>query len=236
MVEKLHKWFSPNLGRDVEMLIFGEKGIPIILFPTSMGRYFENKDFKLIDSAAWFVENGFFKIYCPDGIDSHSWYNKKVHPSDRVKNHIWYDSMLYQEVVPSIQRETGINRIVTAGCSFGGYHALNFAFRHPDVVKNVICMSGAFDIKDQLDGYYDENVYFNNPPDYLPNAQNQLFKDMMVYLGSGEIDACLEPNIKMAELLGSKGIQNWLDIRKGAKHDWPVWREMFPHYLSMIKY
>jgi esterase/lipase superfamily enzyme len=67
--EHLHRWYSPKLSRDIEVLAFGHRGYPVILFPTSMGRFYENKDFKLIESANWYLDNGFIKIYCPDGID-----------------------------------------------------------------------------------------------------------------------------------------------------------------------
>jgi esterase/lipase superfamily enzyme len=233
--EHYHKWYSPSLNRDIEVLAFGTHGYPVILFPTSMGHYYENKDFKLIDSVNWFLDEGLVKIYCVDGIDEVSWYNRNIHPADRAKNHHWYDQMLYHELVPLAQRETGVSRIATAGCSFGGYHATNFAFKHPDVVKYVFNMGAAFDIRDQVDGHYDDNVYFNNPMDYLPNAQNPFFHDMFVVLGTGTRDMCWNANERMAELLRNKGINHWLDIRSDAEHDWPVWRQMFPHYLSLIR-
>jgi esterase/lipase superfamily enzyme len=233
--EHLHRWYSPNLNRDIEVLAFGHQGYPVILFPTSMGRFYENKDFKLIESAAWYLDNGFVKIYCPDGIDSSSWYNKSIHPADRVRNHIWYDLMLLHELVPLAQRETGVGRVVTAGCSFGGYHATNFGFKHPEVVKYIFNMGAAFDIRDQLDGYYDDNVYFNNPPDFIPNAQNGFYDDLHVVLGTGTNDMCWNANEKLAGILRAKRINHWLDVRQGANHDWPVWREMFSHYLSLIK-
>ena len=235
MHEHHHKWFSQNLSRDIDVLSFGTRGYPIILFPTSMGRHFENKDFKLIDSVAWFIDNGLVKIYCPDGIDSDSWYNKKIHPADRVRNHIWYDLMLLNELVPLAQRETGVGRVATAGCSFGGYHAMNFAFRHPEVVKYVFNMGASFDIKDQLDGFYNDDVFFNNPPDFIPGAQSPYFEDMQVVLGTGTHDMCWEANEKMAAILRTKGIHHWLDVRPERNHDWPVWKEMFSHYLSLIK-
>ncbi len=146
--EHLHRWYSPALSRNIEVLAFGHRGYPIILFPTSMGRFYENKDFKLIESVSWFLDEGLVKIYCPDGIDSWSWYNKSIAPADRVKNHIWYDQMLVTELVPLAQRETGVGRVATAGCSFGGCHLLPiFAFKHPEVVKYVFTMGAAFDIK-----------------------------------------------------------------------------------------
>lgn len=233
--EHLHRWYSPNLGRDIEVLAFGHRGYPVILFPTSQGRYYENKDFKLIESVNWFLDNGLVKIYCPDGIDRDSWHNKNIHPADRARNHNGYDLMLLQELVPLAQNETGVSRVATAGCSFGGYHAINFAFKHPEVSKYVFTMGAAFDIKVQTDGYYDDNVYFNNPMDFIPAAQNPFFGDMFVVLGTGTHDMCWDANVRMANILQNKGISHWLDVRENGQHDWPAWREMFPHYLSLIK-
>lgn len=235
MYEHYHRWYSSSLNREMELLSFGTRGYPVLLFPTSMGHFTENKDFKLIDSVAWFIEEGLVKIYCPDGIDALSWYNRQIHPAQRVMNHIWYDQYLLTEVVPLMQRETGVSRIATAGCSFGGYHATNFGFRHPDVTKYIFNMGAAFDIKDQMDGHYDDNVYFNNPPDYIPNADSPWFKEMFVVLGTGTHDMCWEANERMAAVFRNKGISHWLDVRQNAPHDWPAWREMFPHYLSLIK-
>ncbi|MBL7854347.1 MAG: esterase family protein [Cyclobacteriaceae bacterium] len=235
MYEHHHRWYSPRLGRDIDVLAFGTRGYPVILFPTSMGRYYENKDFKLLDSVAWFVDNGLVKIYCPDSIDEVSWYNKNIHPADRVRNHIWYDQMIRHELVPLAQRETGVGRVATAGCSFGGYHATNFGFRYPEVTKYVFNMGAAFDIRDQVDGHYNDDVYFNNPLDFLPDAHNPHFQDMFVVLGTGTHDMCWDANEKLAGILRQKGIQHWLDVRHEAPHDWPAWREMFPHYLSLIK-
>ena len=233
--EHHHKWYSPSLSRNIDVLSFGNRGYPIILFPTSMGRHYENKDFKLIDSVSWFLDEGLVKIYCPDGIDAKSWYNKDIHPADRVKNHIWYDQMLLTELVPLAQRETGVDRVATAGCSFGGYHATNFAFKHPEVVKYVFNMGAAFDIKSQLDGYYDDNVYFNNPIDFIPDSASPFFQNMFVVLGTGTLDMCWDANERMAAILRAKGINHWLDVRHEHLHDWPAWREMFPHYLSLIR-
>jgi esterase/lipase superfamily enzyme len=40
------------------MLVFGNGGgRPLILFPTSFGRYYQNRDFGLVDSIAWFIDN-----------------------------------------------------------------------------------------------------------------------------------------------------------------------------------
>lgn len=234
MREEYKKWFSNNLSMDVEMLVFGHAGLPVILFPTSMGRYNENKDFKLIESVRPFIEGGKIKIYCPDGVDSLSWYNKTVHPADRVKNHIWYDKAILEEVLPLAQQETGFTKVATAGCSFGGYHAANFAFRHPWTVSHLFSMSGAFDIKSHLDGFYNDDVYFNNPVDFLPNDINPDLWNLKIVLGTADRDICRPHNVRMSAILTEKGIDHWLDIRQNADHDWPLWREMFPEYIGKM--
>ena len=234
MKEQYHKWYSQQLSMDIEMLVYGDRGYPVILFPTSMGRYYENKDFKLIDSVAWFVNEGLVKIYCIDSIDRLSWYNKGVHPAERVKNHIHYDNMLYHELAPWAMHETGVGKVCVAGCSFGGYHAANFAFKHPDRVSHMYSMSGAFDIKDQLDGFYNDDVYFNNPMDFVQNVSDPAIWQMKIILGTSDWDICKDSNLQFSGILNRKNINHWLDIRPNAEHDWPIWREMFPHYLSLI--
>ena len=53
------KWDTPWLGREVEMLAFGiGGGLPLIIFPTSFGRYHQNKDFGLVGSVSSFVDVG----------------------------------------------------------------------------------------------------------------------------------------------------------------------------------
>ncbi|HLI92891.1 MAG TPA: hypothetical protein VKU83_04760, partial [Puia sp.] len=64
--EEYHKWHSPVINREFEMLVFGYAGTPLILFPTSKGTYYQNKDHGLVGTARWFLENGRVKIYCPD--------------------------------------------------------------------------------------------------------------------------------------------------------------------------
>lgn len=235
MQESYHRDYSPAIGKDMEMLVFGHSGYPVIVFPTSMGRYYQNKDFKLIESAQWFVDQGLVKIYCPDSIDELSWYNKGIHPADRAKTHMAYDKYVREDLIPRALHETGHSKLAVAGCSFGGYHAANIAFRYPELVGYLFCMGAAFDIRMQTDGYFDENIYYHNPIDFVVDLAHPELWNMGIVLGAGEYDFCRPANEKLAAILYHKGVHYWLDIRQGGVHDWPVWREMFPHYLSQIK-
>lgn len=234
MREEFKKWYSPNLNKEIETLIFGHSGCPVLLFPTSMGRYYENKDFKLIKSVQHYIEDGKITLFCPDSVDALSWYNKAIKPERRVKNHIWYDKFLIEELFPLAKHETGHDKVVAAGCSFGGYHAANFAFRHPWATSHLFSLSGAFNIKGQLDGFYNNDVYFNNPVDYLPNDINPELWQLKIVLGTTDRDICRADNEQLSTILKNKGIDHWLDIRPDADHDWPIWRQMFPEYIAQL--
>lgn len=234
MKEEYKKWYSPNLSGDIELLTYGHSGQPVLLFPTSKGRYYETKDFGLIASVQQLIEEGKIKIYCPDSVDALSWYNKDISPAGRAHNHSWYDKMLVEELFPMAAHETSYQKVVAAGCSFGGYHAANFAFKHPALVSHMFSMSGTFDITPQTDGYYNIDIYYNNPVDFLPHDQDPDLWNINIILGTADRDICKPFNERLSGILHQKNINHWLDIRPDAEHDWPIWRQMFPDYLARI--
>ncbi len=234
MREQYIRFYSHILGHDVETLVFGDRGYPVVIFPTTWGRYFEAKDRGLVGSAHWFVNEGLAQIYCVDAFTNYSWYGKHLHPGERAMNHVRYDRFLSEEFIPQLQQRSPSGKVAVAGASFGGYQAANFAFKHPDQTSHLFSMSGAFDISTFLQGYYDDNVYFNNPVDYLPGLHHGDLWRMKIILGTSEWDICLDDNVRLSRILNDKQVPHWLDVRGWKLHDWPLWQEMFPHYLSLI--
>ena len=238
MKEHYYRWHTEHLSREFEMLEFGSGGVPVILFPTSKGRYFQNKDFHLVDTVADLITAKKVMLFCVDGIDGESFYNYSIAPADRLRTHNAYERLIVNDVIPRALKLTKQKRVITAGCSFGGYHALNLALRFPWLVSGVISMGGAFDIKQFIFGYYDDNCYFNNPPDYLPNLTDPKYLEplsqLYIALGTGHDDSCRADNLKIHEILTAKKIPHLLDDRAGVGHDWPWWREMFPRFLNQI--
>ncbi|HEX8254560.1 MAG TPA: alpha/beta hydrolase-fold protein, partial [Thermoanaerobaculia bacterium] len=153
----------------MEFLWFGKFGRPVILFPTSAGRYFENEDFHLAGSLADKVNAGEIQLVLPDTVNNESWYNKSVHPAVRAARHAQYDAYLRNELVPYTFNRAQRGDLTVYGASFGAYHAANFAARYPDVVSRAVCFSGVFDITSFTDGYWDENCYFHSPTAYISN-------------------------------------------------------------------
>ena len=175
MNREYHRGFSSELHRDMELLIFGHAGTPLLVFPTSRGRFFEYEDRGMIDVLSSRIDAGELQVFCPDAVDGESWYNRGVHPRVRVLRHLQYERYILHEVLPFLRWKNNAPRLAVTGCSFGGYHAMNFSLKHPDMVTYCVSMSGSFDIHQFLDGYYDDDCYFNCPPDFLPQMNDDWF-------------------------------------------------------------
>jgi len=236
MNREYHRWYSPSLGRDMELLLFGHGGAPMLVFPSSMGRFYEYEDRGMISAIAGRYERGQVQAFCPDSVDSESWYNKWAHPADRVRRHMAYHAYIMNEVVPLIRQRNQSQGIVATGCSFGGYHAMDVALRHPDVFNACVPMSGAFDIRQFIHGYYDQNCYFSNPVDYLPNTHDGWYLDRYrsnrYILAAGDWDICRPDNERFDGIMSAKGIPHRLDIwGDNSVHDWPLWQRMAQAYF-----
>ena len=236
MQRQYHKWFSPHLGRDMEMLVFGHGGLPAVVFPTSQGRYYEFEDRGMVDAIRWKIDNGEVQLFCVDSVDSESWYNRNVPPRWKVARQVQYDEYVIQEVVPLMKQMNWSPKRATVGCSFGGYHAVTMALRHPDVFTAFLSMSGAFDMDSFLGGYHDQDVYFNQPTQFLHQMGDPWFLDRYrqntYVLATGEHDQCWNQNEKLGGIMRAKGIPVRLDVwGHGAGHDWPWWQKMVQTYL-----
>ncbi|HUA84735.1 MAG TPA: alpha/beta hydrolase-fold protein [Bryobacteraceae bacterium] len=231
MNREYHKWFSPRLGRDMELLVFGHAGMPVIVFPTSMGRFFDYENRHMIEVVRDRYEQGRLQAFCVDSVDAESWYNKSAPPAQRAARHLQYDDYLVHELMPFIRTRNASPELAVTGCSFGGYHSVNFALRHPDLATYCVSMGGAFDIRQFLDGYYDDNCYYNCPPDFLPGLNDSWYLDryrrMRIVLATGENDICLAENRRLSDIMTAKSIPHWLDVwGDGTGHDWPWWEQM----------
>jgi esterase/lipase superfamily enzyme len=182
------------------------------------------------------IANGWLQLFCVDSVDAESWYAKWKHPGDRAWRHVQYESYLLHEVLPFSASRNGNPFLITVGASFGAFHAVNFAFRHPWLVGRVLGMSGLYDMGQFTDGHMDDNVFANDPSLYLPHIHDhgrlEAMRRMDIVLATGRED----PNVGNVEyisrVLWEKGVGNALRLWDGWSHDWPYWRQMVRHYIG----
>lgn len=240
-----HNWYSYRLSRMMEFKIYGHAGKPVIVFPSSGGRFYEFEDFKMIEAIAWFIDNGYIQVITPDSIDSETWLNHHQAATERARHHNAYDAYIVEELVPFIRQHCDTERSLTAtGCSLGAFHAANIFFRHPDVFDTVIALSGIYDARIHVgEQLSDFDVYTNSPVDYLKNMSDPYYltlyrqNDIILACGQGayEEDA-LRDTLAMKQILADKQIEAWIDVwGQDVHHDWVWWRKMLPYYLSVLK-
>jgi esterase/lipase superfamily enzyme len=137
----------------MELLVFGHAGVPAIVFPTSQGRFFEFEDRGMIASVAHKIDAGQLQFFCVDSVDAESWYNRNVPPRWRIARQMQFENYVVDEVLALVRQKNHDSHCITVGASFGGYHAVDIALRHPDVFTGFLSMSGAFDVSTFLRGY-----------------------------------------------------------------------------------
>lgn len=237
MNREYHKGISGPLGRVMELLVFGHAGLPVVAFPTSGGRFYDFEDHGMVAALAAKIESGRLQLFCVDSIDNESWYNRRIPPRLRVARHLQYERYILDEVLPAVRARNSSESLLAMGCSLGGYHAVNLALRHPDTVTGFVSFSGIFDLTGFLDGYYDQECYFNLPTHCLPNLTDAWYLDKYrrngnYVLATGWDDQCLAQNQALGEILAAKGIPHQLHVWDAEHtHDWPTWRQMAQRYL-----
>ncbi len=235
MQRSFHRWHSPALGRDMELLVFGHGGAPVIVFPTSHGRFFEFEDRGMVGALSAQIEQGWYQLYCVDSVFSESWYNYGLDTDARMWREEQYEHYLLTELVPLIRQSNPNPYIITTGCSFGASAAVIFALRHPGVVRRVVAMSGLYDLR-RFFGVYTQGLYFHNPVDFVPNLSDAWTLDRLREIDfifvTGRDDPAAWSNELLSRQLWDKGVGNALRLWDGWCHDWPYWMQMINQYIG----
>lgn len=243
MERRTTAWYSQNLGMEMPLVAYGHAGPPLLMFPTAAADYLEYERFHLVDAIKHLIEAGRLRAYSINSVNRYSLLNDEASPQWKAELLTRYDRYITDEVLPLIRKDTSDNqaRPITTGASLGAFLSANAYFRHPDLMRGVIAMSGSYDIRSYLHGYQDDNVYFNNPVDYLSNLNDDYYLPLLrradsIYIlsGQGAYEAP-ERSRQFSRILSSKGIPHTLDLwGHDVNHDWPWWRKMLPYYLDKI--
>jgi esterase/lipase superfamily enzyme len=237
------RWPSPSLGQEMPIVRYGDRGRPLLLFPTAAADFLENERFYLVKSVEPFLAEGRIQLFSIDSINRQAWMDHSLTVPEQARRQALYARYIEEEVVPYIRSACGNPgvRIGTSGASFGAFHAANTIFRRPDLCDTLIAMSGFYDLApDYLKGYSDDNCYYNNPLWYLPGLSGRdldLLRHscrLVLVTGQGAYEAP-EASRRLAEVLRLKGIPHALDLwGDDVNHDWPWWRKMLPHHLDRL--
>jgi len=237
---EVRSWFSGNLGHDMELIVYGHGGQPLICFPSSNGRTRDWEGFGMVDCVADLIDAGRLFMVAVDGVDWQSWGNKGAPVQQRAQRHNDYHRYITDEVVPFVRDLAGRETVWGTGCSMGAFHSANFFFRRPDLFDGLIAMSGLYQPSLFVGQYRDDDVYFNSPLYYLPELRDpwhlELYRRSRITFcvgqGAWEEEAVRDTR-QLQEILHDKQIPATFDYwGHDVEHHWYWWQKMLRHHLQ----
>ena len=89
-----YRHYSHNLGREMEFLVYGHGGRPIVVFPAQDGRFYDFYNFGMVDAAAECINQGKIsnegKSYCYATVFNVNGTEYNVVANDKTKSIMFY--------------------------------------------------------------------------------------------------------------------------------------------------
>jgi esterase/lipase superfamily enzyme len=242
MTREYHKWHSPALQRDMELLVFGKSGAQrLLVFPTRKQRFFEFEDHGMIHSLRHRIDAGEVQVICVDSVDAESLYNFDTSPELRLERHLQYERYITEEVIPFTETTSHWTALIAHGSSFGAFHAVSIVMRHPHLFHGALAFSGRYDLTLQagdyhslFHGYSSDDLKAIMPSLAIPDFKDRklrALRSIPFTLVIGEEDPFYENNLQLAAIMAAKKIPHSLRIWCGDVHRFRYWRQMIRIYL-----
>jgi esterase/lipase superfamily enzyme len=230
----------------MEYKVYGDRGRPVLVFPTSNGRFYQYEDSGMIEELKGFIDGGRVQIWTVDGIDWETFFSRDADFSGRIERHQAYFRYISDEVLPKMaerSREANggaeILPLLT-GCSMGAFHATNFLLRFPWLGDGLIALSGIYSTRHFFGDRLDGSIYFNSPLDYLAGLKDDSMLQQLrrlrvtICCGRGAWEGeMLKETRALEALLRHKSIPALVDYwGEDVSHDWVWWRRQMPYFLG----
>ena len=204
--------------------------------------HFDNWTMKT--GVAEYAEHYKFIIVTPEGGDG--WYTDSATvPNDK------YESYIIQELIPEVEKNYRTmadrkHRFI-AGLSMGGYGAIKFGLKYPDMFSLIGSFSGALDAPLRLEDNKNlrpsivsvfgpdgsktrkENDIFNLLRDASPDAVKNI---PYIYMACGTEDFLFQTNRDFDNILIEKKVPHEYRERPGV-HDWVFWDGQIQEFLRV---
>ena len=238
-------WYSERLGREMPLVVYGDAGYPLIVFPTQNSPCTNYEDFGMVAEIADYIEGGAVQLFCVDTVDPESWSNVEGDKVWRAERQEAFFRYICDEVVPFVHGRNGSGlRPLVTGCSMGATHAALCALRRPDLFQGCIALSGVYDGQYFFGDWMNGTLYDNSPVHFLPNMPaNHPYVDvykrrqLVLCVGRG---AWEDEGVRTQGILDDAfrrlGVENaWCDYWGfDVNHDWPWWKKQIRYFLPPV--
>jgi esterase/lipase superfamily enzyme len=74
MKQELYTWHSKQLDKDMSLFVYGQKGIPILAFPSENGSANDWEEHGMVEAIQEYIEKGRVQLFTVNTVDSESWF------------------------------------------------------------------------------------------------------------------------------------------------------------------
>ncbi len=239
-----YTWHSVHLDRDMSVLVYGTKGVPVLAFPSKSTRFDDWEKNGMVDSIEELLEAGKIQLFTVGSVDDESWLCENGINVWRTARQESYYRYIVEDVIPFIRKINKSKKLpIATGVEMGANQAAVVFLRRPDIFQALIAMSGIYDARYFFGNYIDHDLYENAPERFLENMAPdheyiRLYNDRkMIFCvgqGSQEFDG-VRALKNLERIFITKSINAWCDYwGYDVDHSWNWWGKQIRYFLPKI--
>src|SRR3712207_7118714 len=98
---------SPSLGLDMPIVSYGDRGRPVLLFPTAAGDFLEAERMWLVKSVEPLIFAGRVRLFVVDSINRMAWMDRGLPVAEAARRQALFSRYIEDEVVPYVRNTIG---------------------------------------------------------------------------------------------------------------------------------
>lgn len=243
MDKKMVVRHSEVLGEDLDVIVYGTAGQPVMAFAPLGQRPESLEEVGLVDELSDYLEAGVIQLFSVSNVDGESWGSDGYAVERAARQEAYYQAVC-EEIVPLVAEVSGSDaRPLALGFDLGATHAAVFALRRPDLFQGCVCLSGVYDASRYFGDWMDATLYDNTPCAFLPNMPTDhpyiaLYNQRQLLFCCGqegsEADS-LRTTREIDAQLQRLGVEAWCDYWGGdVSHTWFWWKKQIRYFMPIV--
>lgn len=243
---------SSYLNEDLELIVYGRRGVPFIVFPTfdfSAGSW---ETAGMIEELSELIDAGRIQLFCTDSVDGSSWYAHGADLAYRAERQSAFLNYVQQELLPYVLTTSASSnekaqlashspqKPILAGCGAGATNATAALLQHPELYGGLLALSGAFDARFYSDGFTNDEWLVSSPVDLVQKLSEQQCKTLdelplAFVCGQSPDETGAETMRHMDELMAQLGIRASFEYWGfDVSHTWYWWKKMASELVPLM--
>lgn len=243
MKRELHTIHSDALGQDMSMIVYGEKGYPIVTFQTQDHTCESFEQDGLLEPLAEYIDGGRIQLFSVDNADQGSWSDLAGDKAERAQRQEDYFRFVTDELLPQVHELNGSElRPLAMGCSMGATHAALAALRRSDLFQGCLSLSGVYRASYFFGDWSNPTLYDNDIVSFLPNmplnhpyVELYRHRSLLFCVGQGAFEDGQDDVRAIDHELDRLGVPHWCDFwGYDVNHDPYWWKKQLRYFMPLM--